>query len=151
MIGGVETRGLGRAAQNCARCEPAQTSMGRPLEELTPRNMAMPQPFNPGNLIRFNARCPICQSAYDMQKLKILGEREQQLLAYIDCTTCSTAMLTILSLGPSGMSAQGVVTDLSVDEIVESDAWERISTNDVLDIHEFLESDRLPYDGHRIT
>ncbi len=81
-----------------------------------------------------------------MQKLKILGERDQQLLAYIDCSTCSTAMLTILSLGPHGMSAQGVVTDLSIDEVVESDAWERVSADDVLDIHQFLEADRLPVD-----
>lgn len=81
-----------------------------------------------------------------MQKLKILGEREQQLLAYIDCATCSTAMITILSLGPSGMTAQGVVTDLSVEEVVESDAWNMVNTNDVLDIHEFLESDQLPID-----
>jgi hypothetical protein len=108
--------------------------------------MATPQPFNPNNLIRFNARCPICQSPYDMQKLRILGEREQQLLAYIDCPVCSTAMLTILSLGPSGMTAQGVVTDLSVDEVVEMDDWDHITTNDVLAIHEFLEADRLPID-----
>jgi len=109
--------------------------------------MATPQPFNPNNLIRFNARCPICQSVYDMQKLKILGERDQQLLAYIDCAACGTAMLTILSISPNGMTAQGVVTDLSVDEVVESDAWEQVSTNDVLAIHEYLESDRLPLDG----
>lgn len=113
--------------------------------------MATPQPFNPNNLIRFNARCPICQSPYDMQKLRILGEREQQLLAYIDCANCGTAMLTILSVGPTGMTAQGVVTDLSVDEVFESDEWNRITTDDVLSMHEFLESDQLPIDGPRST
>jgi hypothetical protein len=111
--------------------------------------MPLPQPLNPNNMIRFNARCPICQSVYDMQKLKILGEREQQMLAYIDCHVCGTAMLTILSIGPTGMTAQGVVTDLSIDEVVESDVWGQIGTDEVLDIHEFLEADRLPIDRTR--
>jgi hypothetical protein len=115
--------------------------MGRPSEE---NIMPTPQPFNPNNLIRFNARCPICQSAYDMQKLKIIGEREQQLLAYIDCAVCSTAMLTIMSIGPTGMTAQGVVTDLSVDEIVNLEDWSKVTTNDVLAVHEMMEADKLP-------
>lgn len=106
----------------------------------------MPQPphvppFN-HNILRFNVRCPICSNMYDLQKLRILGERDQQVLAYIDCAVCGTALLSILSMTPSGMTAQGLVTDLTIDEVVDSEEWPAVSMNDVLELHELMESDR---------
>lgn len=104
--------------------------------------MAQPPSFNPGsNLMRMNVRCPVCGHLYDLQRLKILGERDQQLLAYIDCHHCSTGLLSILSVSPSGMTAQGLVTDLTPDEIIDADEHGSINNNDVLDVHEHLESD----------
>lgn len=106
--------------------------------------MAIPsQPqFNPSHLLKLNARCPVCSNLYDLQKLRIIGERDQQILAYIDCGTCSTALLSILSMNPNGMTAHGLVTDLSVEEVVDSEAWNQIKADDVLDLHEFLETDK---------
>ena len=106
--------------------------------------MAFPQQpqFNPNHLLKLNARCPICGNLYDLQKLRIIGEREQQVLAYIDCTTCSTALLSILSMSPNGMTAHGLVTDLSVEEVVDSEAWNMVKADDVLDLHEFLETNK---------
>lgn len=94
------------------------------------------------NMLKFNVRCPICSNAYDMQKLKILGEREQQVLAYIECASCGTALVSILSMTPSGMNAQGLVTDLTVEEVVDSEEWNPISMNNVLEVHELLEADQ---------
>ena len=105
--------------------------------------MATPpqQPFH-HNVLRFNVRCPICSNAYDMQRLKILGERDQQVLAYIDCASCGTSLISILSMTPSGMNAQGLVTDLTIEEVVDSEEWEKVSMNDVLQTHELLEADK---------
>ncbi len=103
---------------------------------------SQPSQFNPNQLLRLNARCPVCNTVYDLQKLRILGEREQQVLAYIDCGTCSTALLSILSMNPNGMTARGLVTDLTVEEVVESEAWRMVGSDDVLDLHEVLENDR---------
>jgi hypothetical protein len=96
--------------------------------------------FNPNHLLKLNARCPICNNMYDLQKLRIIGEREQQVLAYIDCATCSTALLSILSMQPNGMTAHGLVTDLTVEEVVDSEAWKAVGADDVLDLHEFLDT-----------
>lgn len=106
--------------------------------------MAIPsQPqFNPNHLLKLNARCPICGNLYDLQKLRIIGERDQQILAYIDCGTCSTALLSILSMSANGMTARGLVTDLSVEEVIDSEAWRSVHADDVLDLHEFLDSDK---------
>lgn len=106
--------------------------------------MAIPQQphFNPNHLLKLNARCPICGNLYDLQKLRIIGERDQQILAYIDCATCSTALLSILSMSPNGMTAHGLVTDLSVEEVVDSEAWRQVKADDVLDLHEFLDTNK---------
>lgn len=105
--------------------------------------MALPANFN-HNLLRLSVRCPSCASVYDWQRLKILGERDQQLLAYIDCTTCGTALLSILSMQPSGLSAQGLVTDLSVEEILMLENFESLNPDDILDFHQLLENDQVP-------
>ncbi len=102
-----------------------------------------PQPqFNPNHLLKLNAKCPICGNLYDLQKLRIIGERDQQILAYIDCGTCSTALLSILSMSPNGMTAHGLVTDLSVEEVIDSEAWRSVQADDVLDLHEFLDTNK---------
>ncbi len=98
--------------------------------------------FNPSHLLKLNAKCPICGNLYDLQKLRIIGERDQQILAYIDCSTCSTALLSIFSMSPNGMTAHGLVTDLSVEEVVDSEAWNQIKDDDVLELHEFLDTNK---------
>lgn len=108
---------------------------------MPPQFPQQPQ-FNPNQLLKLNARCPICGNLYDLQKLRIIGEREQQVLAYIDCATCSTALVSILSMSPNGMTAQGLVTDLSVEEIVDSEAMRAVQADDILDLHEYLENDK---------
>lgn len=101
-------------------------------------------PPNPNHLIRFNARCPVCEQTYDMQHLRILGERDQQVLTYIDCANCSTAMLSILSISPQGMTAQGAVTDLTPEEVIDSEELKPVSAEDVLLIHQYLDSGGQP-------
>lgn len=102
--------------------------------------MALPSNFN-HNIIRLNVRCPICGDVYDWQRLRILGERDQQVLTYIDCGRCSTAVLTVLSMSQSGMTAQGTVTDLTLDEVYDYSEDEAVTLDDVLAVHQLLDRD----------
>jgi len=99
--------------------------------------------------MRMNVRCPVCGHVYDIGRLQILGERDQQLLAYIDCNHCTTALVSILSVNPQGMTAQGLITDLLPEEIVALDEESSVSHNNVLDIHEHLEGDHSNFFTHR--
>ena len=91
--------------------------------------------------MRLNGRCPVCQAMYDFQSLQILGEREQSILVYMQCHVCQSSILSVLSLDPQGMSAQGMVTDLTPEEVVERESGEAIEADDVLTIHQALEED----------
>ena len=95
---------------------------------------------NPGSpQMRVGGRCPICQAMYDFQSLQILGEKDHTLLVYMECPACSASIVSILSLDPRGMSAQGMVTDLSPEEIVKAGFADPVSADDVLGMHETLE------------
>lgn len=106
------------------------------------------QPNHFNNILRLSVRCPVCANLYDMHRLQILGERDQQVLTYIDCAACGSAVLSILSLGQAGMTAQGVVTELTAEEVVDSDDWRTVTADDVVDLHDHLE--RRPADLFRL-
>lgn len=104
------------------------------------------QPAPPFRQMRLNGRCPICQAMYDFQRLQILGEQDQSILVYIECPVCQASILSILSMDPRGMSAQGLVTDLTSEEVIDLSDNEEINADDVLAVHEILEEDK-PVDG----
>lgn len=93
--------------------------------------------------LRMNGRCPICNTMYDLQKFKILAEREQNVLTYIQCSHCGSAILSVLSMQPQGLQAVGLVTDLTSDEVVNFESGEHnVSVDDVVDMHEALDKDQ---------
>lgn len=86
-----------------------------------------------------NGQCPVCGTAYDFQKLNILAERDQTVLTHVVCANCSTAIISVFSLGRSGMTARGLVTDLTADEVGDIESGESVIDNDVIDFHAYLE------------
>ena len=91
--------------------------------------------------LRINGRCPVCNSMYDFQRLQILGEKDQSILVYMQCQTCQTSVLSILSLDPRGMSAQGMVTDLTFEEVFDFEGRDSVCSDDVLALHQCLENE----------
>ena len=104
------------------------------------QRIPVPQFNNP--LIRMNGRCPACNTAYDFQRLRILAEKDQSLLTYLECGSCRTAVLSLLQLGALGLSAQVLVTDLTPDEVYRRlDVGRLITSDEVIELHTFLEND----------
>ncbi len=105
-----------------------------------PQRIPTPQFHNP--LIRLNGKCPTCSTAYDFQRLRILGERDQAVLAFLECGACGTSVLSLLQASPGGLSSHLLVTDLTADEVEQRlDRDGTISPDDLIDFHEFLEAD----------
>lgn len=91
--------------------------------------------------LRLDGQCPHCRRSYDLHRLKVLAEHDQRVLAYIDCTHCGSAILSLLTVSPTGLSAIGLLTDLQSDEVLDSDARQTVTPNDVLDLHTFVDRD----------
>lgn len=93
------------------------------------------------NNLRLNGRCPVCNTLYDLNRFKILAERDQHALTYIQCSQCGSALLTLLTMNPHGLQAIGLVTDLSSDEVVNFESGEPVSVDDVIIVHDALDRD----------
>jgi hypothetical protein len=93
--------------------------------------------------LHLNGRCPVCNTMYDLQKFKILAERDQNVLTYIQCSHCGSALLSVLSMSPHGLQAVGLVTDLTSDEVTQFGQQSVVSSNDVLNLHQSLEDDQF--------
>jgi hypothetical protein len=104
-----------------------------------PQRIPVPQFNNP--LIRLNGKCPTCQTVYDFQRLRILAEKDQAILAYLECGSCATSVLSLLHVGPNGLATHLLVTDLLPDEVERRlDRDRSVSANELIDLHQFLEA-----------
>jgi len=104
----------------------------------------VPIPHMNNPILRLNGKCPTCSTPYEFQRLRILAEKNQSILAYLECGNCSTSVISLLQVGTNGLQAHALITDLTVDEVFERmDANQTITSDEIIDFHSYLESDRL--------
>lgn len=85
--------------------------------------------------------CPLCQSSFRPMEAKVLEERGEKRLVHLHCGKCQNAMLALVLINKGGMSSIGLVTDLTYDDVVRLRDQRRLTTDDVLDFHQILETD----------
>ncbi|MFA6512401.1 MAG: hypothetical protein WCV86_04745 [Patescibacteria group bacterium] len=102
-------------------------------------------PGGNSRLLKFSVSCPVCEHAYDLQALRIVGESDQSLLTHIVCGRCSTAVLTLVAVKQSGVVATRTVIDLMPEEIPMLED-RHVHEDEILDFYSQLEEDTLrPY------
>lgn len=88
--------------------------------------------------LRLLKHCPVCQREYQSSLVQILSENESGLLTYMTCAFCGAHLLTKLSARPQGVVGNAILTDLLADEVMPFTAFDEISSDDVLQVHELL-------------
>lgn len=101
-----------------------------------------PQFFS-GDALRLISYCPLCESSYNPLRAKVLEEREDAHLLHIQCSSCGSSVVALLFTSNSGPTSIGLVTDLTSDEVLRFKDQARVSTDEVLTLHQFL----FPYDN----
>ena len=89
--------------------------------------------------IKIDAKCPVCGSLYDFKRLEILVEESCATLMYIKCSNCQSAALSMIALGPYGVKMSSILTDLEQDEVLKFREEEPITSEEILDLHEYLD------------
>ena len=90
-----------------------------------------------------NPRCPVCNQRYEIQRIQILDESEAGVLSYFKCDKCLASFLATVIETPFGHMAQGLLTDLEVQEVLKFAQSSSVTHDDVLEIHERLENNKL--------
>jgi hypothetical protein len=82
--------------------------------------------------------CPLCESSYNPQQARVLGETEESHLLHIECGSCSNSLIALVLISSVGVSSVGLLTDLAYEEVHRFAALPSITTDNVIDIHEVL-------------
>lgn len=89
-----------------------------------------------GDSLRLVSSCPLCDTRYAPAQARVLSEKEDTRLVHATCRKCGSATLALVVENDAGGSTVGLVTDLSHDDVLRFHRGRRVSTDDVIEIHE---------------
>lgn len=84
--------------------------------------------------------CPLCQTQYEDQSVRLLGEDGTARLFHLTCSCCSHSVLAVILENQGGISSVGLVTDLEAQDALRFQEAEPISADDCLLAHGSIES-----------
>lgn len=93
--------------------------------------------------LRLMTTCPICNTQYNPVAAKIVEEREQAHLIHIQCKNCGSSIVAVIMIGGLGISTVGLICDLTSDDVFKFKDSKRVSTDDVISIHQILTKNSL--------
>lgn len=93
--------------------------------------------------LRLIKHCPVCQREYQKTPVQILSENEFGLLTHVTCAHCGAHLLTRMASMPQGVIGNSILTDLQADEVMGFIAFDEISADDVLSVHQLLDNKEL--------
>ncbi len=100
--------------------------------------MPAEQPQPSGRDLHILTVCPLCHATYNPLKTQIMAERDDAHVVYLECRQCGSAVVALVTTGLAGLSSVGTVTDLTTQEIVETQHHQPINDNDVLELYAWL-------------
>lgn len=109
-----------------------------PMTPMVPSNQPS-QFFDEG--VKLISYCPLCETSYNPQEARVLGEKDDSHLLHIQCGNCSNAIIALVLISSVGVSSVGLVTDLSYDDVLRFKNAGAISTDDVIEVHNALQNE----------
>ena len=88
-----------------------------------------------GEHLRVISTCPICNARYRSGELRILEERSDAQLVFVQCRKCRASVLAVVLANQLGVSSVGLVTDLTGEDVLKFRRQSVVSADDVLDLH----------------
>ena len=84
--------------------------------------------------------CPVCETRYNPMEARLLGERGDTHLLHVQCRKCQHSILALVLVNQVGASSVGLLTDLSYEDVLRVKVERPISVDDVIAVHEMLET-----------
>lgn len=83
-------------------------------------------------------RCPVCNKKYRPAKMLVLDEDDKRTTLHLTCEDCGAASMVFVSMGQFGVVSLGLLTDLKQSEARHVFQGEAISSDNVIEAHQFL-------------
>ena len=88
--------------------------------------------------LKIISQCPVCDTKFNARQSRILEDRDDAHLVYLNCRKCLNSVIAVIRFGLQGISSIGMVTDLSYDEVLRFKEGDAVSVDDVLDVHRVI-------------
>lgn len=92
------------------------------------------------NIAKF---CDKCGKEYSTDNIEILQQNEYSTIIHFSCDNCKARQMATFIRSMGITSRMPVNTDLSISEISKFSKRGRVSSNNVLDMHEMLKKDEF--------
>ncbi len=83
-------------------------------------------------------RCPVCNKKYRPAKMLMIDEDEKRTTFHLSCTDCGASSMIFVSMGQFGIVSLGILTDLEQSEAKRVFFSTAISSDNILEAHQFL-------------
>jgi uncharacterized Zn finger protein len=94
--------------------------------------------------LRIITACPMCMAAYHPLASRVIAQRGEHHLLYLECRQCGSAVVAFITADAGGVDSIGMLTDLTSDELLEIGHLPTITADDALDLHQwFNQSDTI--------
>lgn len=84
------------------------------------------------------AACPSCRTSYHPLQTRIVAERDDAHLLFLECRQCGSAVVALVTTGGNGIHSFGTLTDLTSNEVAGLAQQQSVSADDVVELYEFL-------------
>jgi hypothetical protein len=92
-----------------------------------------------GQELTLGSQCPLCTHEYKQDEVRVLEEQEGTQLLHITCAACHHAMLTFVMTSQLGTSSIGMLTDLSMQDVMRIKRADPLDEDAVLAFHSLLQ------------
>jgi len=94
--------------------------------------------MNNQDQLKIISNCPVCDSRNFPSQIKVLQEKDNSHLLYVQCRRCKSRVIVLITAHQNGISSVGLLTDLSSDEVLKFSTQEPINHDDVLELYDSL-------------
>jgi len=89
--------------------------------------------------------CPICFSPYSPLDIELIEDSEKAHLLHLSCHKCGSQILALITNNMSQVFSQGLVTELTSNEVRKFKDSPAVSLDDVIDLHFLLNNKKVSF------
>lgn len=96
--------------------------------------------FNSVPNLQIMTKCPMCDSSYKKDDVRIINKKDGTLSLYLSCKHCKSSVVMLLMLGAGGVTSISIPTDIKEEDFEKIRENEAITSDDVLEMYKFLKN-----------
>ncbi len=91
-----------------------------------------------GNNPDLLAKCSVCEGDLEEGDMVVLEDQDQRTTFHVTCPKCRTSSIVLISNSQAGMVSLGLATDLDSEEVRTKFFTNSVSSDDVINVYQFL-------------